>query len=98
MKLKLYTKENCFYCYNLKINLESWGYDYEEVNIEESPKIAAWLRQAGHKTVPQLYLNGFDMMQGESTDLTQQILEERISELTWGERAECDFNEDWKPV
>ena len=48
------------------------------------------IRRNGHSTVPQLYYDGRDMMQGHSTDLTEDILIERMDE-SWGERPELSF-------
>lgn len=98
MTLKLYTKDNCFYCFELKEKLDKWGYQYEEINVSQDEHTLKWLKKNGHHTVPQLYFNGFDIQQGDSIDLTEQDLHDRLADVAYGERAECDFNDDWKPV
>jgi glutaredoxin len=88
--LMLYTQDRCGYCDILKKKLTAWGQQYVESNIMYDPKSKTFIQNAGHKTVPQLYYDGRDMLKGESTDLTQDILIERMDE-SWGERPELSF-------
>lgn len=81
--LTIYTKDQCFYCKNLKKNLDKWGMSYQEVNISNSETAMEWFKNAGHKTVPQLYYDKTDVQRGESTALTKQKLEERIERIMW---------------
>jgi len=88
--LTLYTQDRCGYCDILKKKLTSWNQQYVEANIMYDQKGKELLKLAGHKTVPQLYYDGRDMIQGESTTLTQDLLIERMDE-SWGERPELSF-------
>lgn len=81
--LTIYTKDQCFYCKNLKKNLEKWGFSYQEVNISNSDTAMEWFKKRGHKTVPQLYFDTVDVQCGESTSLTKAKLEERIERIMW---------------
>jgi glutaredoxin len=81
--LTIYTKDQCFYCKNLKKNLDKWGMSYQEVNISNSEDAMKWFKSAGHTTVPQLYFDGVDVQRGESTALTRQDLEMRIERVQW---------------
>lgn len=81
--LTIYTKDQCFYCKNLKKNLDKWGMSYQEVNISNSEKAMKWFRSAGHTTVPQLYFDSVDVQRGHSTGLTRQDLEMRIERVQW---------------
>ena len=81
--LTIYTKDKCFYCKNLKKNLDKWGMDYQEVNISNSDTAMEWFKKQGHKTVPQLYFDTVDVQRGESTSLTKVKLEERIERIMW---------------
>jgi len=81
--LTIYTKDKCFYCKNLKKNLDKWNMDYQEVNISNSEEALRWFKTVGHTTVPQLYYNRVDIQRGESTSLTRQIIEERIERVVW---------------
>lgn len=81
--LTIYTKDKCFYCKNLKKNLEKWGFSYQEVNISNSDTVMEWFKKRGHETVPQLYFGTVDVQRGESTSLTKTKLEERIERIMW---------------
>lgn len=81
--LTIYTKDQCFYCKNLKKNLDKWGMSYQEVNISNSATAMEWFKNAGHTTVPQLYFDKVDVQCGESTILTKQTLEARIGQVLW---------------
>ena len=56
-KLTVYTQPGCSYCEILKIKIMEWGFDFEEVNINENVQGMAMMRVNNHKTVPQLYWN-----------------------------------------
>ena len=81
--LKLYTKDRCFYCKNLKKRLDEWGFEYVEINVEHDPQALEYFQQKGYKTVPQLYYNSTNIQQGESTALTKSIIEERMERVQW---------------
>lgn len=81
--LKIYTKDKCFYCKNLKKNLDKWGFQYEEINIEYDTEAAEYFQSKGYKTVPQLYYRDKNIQNGDSTSLTQSIIEDRIERVEW---------------
>jgi glutaredoxin len=88
--LMLYTQDRCNWCDRLKEHLTKWGYSYVEANIMYDQKSKDFIKSAGHRTVPQLYYDGRDMLKGASTDLTEDLLIERMDE-SWGERPELSF-------
>ena len=53
--LTMYSKNNCSYCVKLKNQLDSWGVQYKEVNIEQDPNAKNFVVEQGHRTVPILY-------------------------------------------
>ena len=53
--LTVYSKNNCSYYVKLKNQLDSWGVQYEEVNIEQDTKAKKFVVEQGHRTVPILY-------------------------------------------
>ena len=53
--LTMYSKNNCSYCVKLKNQLDSWGVQYEEVNIEQDVNAKNFVVEQGHRTVPILY-------------------------------------------
>jgi len=73
--LLLYTKDKCVYCVFLKEKLDEWELAYDVVHNEGLP--------ADHKTYPQLYYQGIDVQRGSSTDLTQDVLMNRIERIEW---------------
>jgi glutaredoxin len=81
--LKLYSKDKCFYCRQLKKKLDEWGYDYTTIHVDQDPAAAVFMETRGHKTVPQLYYNDTDVQKGSSTELTKQILSDRIERVIW---------------
>lgn len=81
--LKLYSKDKCFYCKQLKKKLDEWGYEYITIRVDQDPTAMSFMEQRGHKTVPQLYYNNVDVQQGASTELTKAILCDRIERAIW---------------
>jgi|TARA_B100000212_G_C27282592_1_gene493733 glutaredoxin len=74
-KLVLFTKDSCYYCHMLKEKLDDWNIEYEVLNNHPLPD--------GHKTYPQLYYRQHDVQQGNSVDLTEEDLWDRIRTLEW---------------
>ena len=74
-KLVLFAKDACYYCHMLKEKLDDWGIEYTILNNHPLPN--------NHKTYPQLYYQDHDVQQGNSVDLTEDILWDRIRTLEW---------------
>ena len=55
IKYIIYTQKNCEYCAKAKALLDEAGEVYEERLLDNLPKIKRF-REAGHKTVPQIFL------------------------------------------
>ena len=81
--LKLYSKDKCFYCKQLKKKLDDWGYDYMTIHVDKDEGAMKFMEHRGHKTVPQLYYNDVDVQKGSSTELTKESLGERIERVVW---------------
>jgi len=79
VEIVLYTQDRCGYCVLLKNKLTEWGYSYTEKNIMYDAEAKKFIKEEGHKTVPQLYYNNSDMLKGDSVYLTREILVERIA-------------------
>ena len=62
--LTVYSKNNCPYCEQAKHLLTTNGFQFEVVNIDENPEARDWLVAQGHRTAPQLYLNGELFVEG----------------------------------
>lgn len=79
LMLVLYTQDRCGYCVLLKNKLKDWGHSYTEKNITYDAESKEFIRNEGHKTVPQLYYNDANMLKGDSVYLTEDILNERMT-------------------
>jgi len=56
--IKLYTKHDCPHCVAAKVRLDEMGLEYEEIDVANTPGTRDFLKTQGHKTVPQIYING----------------------------------------
>ena len=55
--LRLFTKDDCPYCDALKNKLNTWGVNFDTINISEDIESKYFLKEKGHRTVPQIYFN-----------------------------------------
>ena len=79
--LTVYSKPNCPYCEQAKSWLDSNKIEYRTIDISEDTESLNMLREQGHKTVPQLYLNGEVLVSGGWEGLKTQdpeVLKEQI--------------------
>lgn len=56
--LTLYTKNHCAFCVQAKALLKNNDIPFTEVNIETDADAMAFLREEGHRTMPQIYRDG----------------------------------------
>lgn len=68
-KLTIYTKTTCSYCDTAKKYLRDHGISFVEINIETNQLARDFLKEKGHKTVPQIYLNNRLLVEGGATGL-----------------------------
>ena len=78
IRLTLYTQNDCPYCEMMKVKLEDWGYDYDIVNISYDIDKKSFLKEQGHKTVPQLYWNRKHLNKVDTMKFTLKMLEEEL--------------------
>ena len=71
---KLYTQNNCPYCTIMAKKLDSWGVKYDLVNVSEDLEAKRFLKENGHKTVPQLYWEDIHLNKVDTEDFTRAIL------------------------
>ena len=48
----------CGYCVQAKNYLTNKGIEFEAINIEEKPEAREFVITEGHRTMPQIYING----------------------------------------
>ena len=56
IKYIIYTQKNCIYCAEAKSLLDEAGEVYEERKLDTAEKVRRF-KNAGHKTVPQIFLH-----------------------------------------
>ena len=56
IKYIIYTQKNCIYCAEAKSLLDEAGETYEERVLDTAEKVRRF-KNAGHKTVPQIFLH-----------------------------------------
>ena len=77
--LKLYTQNNCGYCDIMKARLQSWDLNFDVINISEDTSAKQFLKDNGHKTVPQLYIGDFNINDGIDTyEFTEELFYDRL--------------------
>jgi glutaredoxin 3 len=69
--ITVYTKDFCPFCVQAKKQLDTMGFEYEEVNIEADAKTRNWLIEQGHRTMPQIYHNDKVLVEGGAQGLAQ---------------------------
>ncbi len=79
--LTVYSKPNCPHCEQAKSWLDSNKIEYDVVDVSVNNDALDMLREHGHKSVPQLYLNGEVLVSGGWEGLKTQdpdVLKEQI--------------------
>jgi glutaredoxin len=82
MTLTIYSKNHCPYCDQAKALLKSKGIDFVEVKIDEDEQAKEFIVSKGHRTVPQLYLNGNLFVDGGYQGLSKLSTDEIRAKLT----------------
>ena len=83
--LTVYSKNNCPFCDKAKYLLETNGFEYEEIKIDENPEAREWLIGQGHRSAPQIYLGEQLFVEGGYQGLarlTAEQIQERIGALS----------------
>lgn len=58
MTVVVYSKKNCPACVRVKNELMLKGVEFEEVKVDQDAEAYAFLIAEGHKSVPQVYVDG----------------------------------------
>ena len=53
--ITIYSKPTCSFCDAAKNRLARWGYEYTEVDVSQEEAGLKFLKDEGHRTVPQIY-------------------------------------------
>jgi glutaredoxin 3 len=76
MKLTVYSKNRCPYCDQAKALLKNKGIAFEEIKIDENTDAREFVMEKGHRTVPQIYLNGDLFVEGGFQGLSKLSTDE----------------------
>jgi glutaredoxin 3 len=80
--LTVYSKNNCPFCVQAKNLLTLKNIPFTEVKIDEDSTAKEFVLNEGHRTVPQIYLDGKLFVQGGYqglSKLTEDQLKEKLS-------------------
>ena len=86
MNIKLYTQPKCPFCDLMKSMLDEKNVKYETVNIQQDPAALAFMKEQGHRVVPQLYVgdvhintksNTQEYTSGELYDIIADVLDQQ---------------------
>ena len=78
INLTLYTQDNCEYCHIMKKKLAEWDYRYREINVSYDLFAKDFMKEKGHRTVPQLYWNTTHLNKVPTSELTKEHVESEI--------------------
>jgi glutaredoxin 3 len=79
--LTVYSKTVCPYCVNAKNFLKMKNINFREINIEHDAEAREFVQQQGHRTVPQIYMNGRLFVEGGWAGLSKMTTEEILTEM-----------------
>lgn len=77
----IYSKNNCPFCVQAKNYLKSKNINFREINIEQDPEAREFIMAHGHRSVPQIYMDGKIFVEGGWTGLSKMSTEDIISEI-----------------
>lgn len=83
--LTVYSKENCPFCDRAKNLLKLKSIPFTEVRVDQDPEARQFIVERGHRTVPQIYLNGELFVENgynglsQMTDVAFQELKEQLN-------------------
>ena len=81
MMLTIYSKTVCPYCVNAKNYLKSKNISFRDVNIEQNEEARLFIQAQGHRSVPQIYLNGRLFVEGGCAGLSKMSAQEILDEI-----------------
>ncbi len=83
--LIIYSKKNCVFCDRAKALLGQKNIEFQEVRVDEDESAKDFIVSQGHRTVPQIYLDGKLLVENgfqglaRFTDSDFQKLKEQIN-------------------
>jgi len=81
VSLTVYSKNYCANCTQTKQYLQKIGVEFCEVNIEQDEEARAFVLSQGHRTVPQIYMDGKIFVSGGWAELSKMDVEQILNEI-----------------
>lgn len=79
--LKIYSKPHCAFCDRAKNYLQDMDIDFVEVDIEKNQEALLFIKEQGHKTVPQLYVDDELFVEGGWQGLSKMTREQVLDKI-----------------
>jgi len=76
--IKVFTKTTCPECVKAKNILTMYGFEYTEINIEHDSSARTFLLDEGHRSVPQIYVNG--LLLGGPSNINKEVIAGMLEE------------------
>lgn len=76
--IRVYTQNNCPYCDQIKHKLTSYGMQFEVINVSEDEDGKMFLKERGHRTVPQVYYSDVWLNTVDTADFTMMTMFEAM--------------------
>jgi len=74
--ITLYSKPLCPYCDGAEHYLKKNGFEYQKIDISEDVSALEFIKSKGHRTVPQIYLEGRILVEGGYDGLRKLLPDE----------------------
>ena len=72
MRITIYTRNNCLQCHATKRAMESRGFDFDTVNLDQHPEMADTLRDQGFRQLP-VVIAGEERWSGFRPDMINRL-------------------------
>jgi glutaredoxin 3 len=79
--ITVYSKNHCPHCDQAKSFLRNKGIDYQEVRIDQDDEARNFIVAQGHRTVPQIYMDGKIFVEGGWQGLSKMTADEILGEI-----------------
>ena len=89
--ITVYSKTVCPYCVNAKNYLTAHNIPFVEINIEQDEFAREFVLSQGHKSVPQIYIDGKLFVSGGWQGLSKMTPEQIVQEVELRESLNNDI-------
>ncbi len=78
MRITIYTRDNCVQCRATKRAMESRGFAFEMINLDQHPEMIDTLREQGHRQLP-VVMAGETCWSGFRPDMINRLRSDAIA-------------------